>query len=309
MEPSKTEMVSRRKSKKMGHCSHIVSLLNPTDPVNICLFFFPPSCIIVFIFVTFLLGSAIAERKRDMAPTNLGSLWREGLGELGDDHELIAHRQISLTATPSFYLSVIAANLFQLVFNFFYFMYNGLLTSMSVASELSRYGSARKPLRVSAPIGMQRSSHFLSLPYRFGIPLSICSGLMNWFISQSVFFVRTVAYNSDGTKDPPNDTPNDTSGVGFSPIGIIFAFSLAVAMLLALGDVAFIKKYPDTMPLMSTNSAAISAACHPPADDIDAYLLPVQWGVISSEDSMIGECSFTTSKDVQAPVPGSLYSW
>lgn len=154
-------------------------------------------------------------------------------------------------------------------------MYNGLLTSMSVGSELSRYGAARKPLRVSAPIGMQRSSYFLSLPYRFGVPLSICSGLMRWFISQSVFFVRTVAYNSDGTKDPPNDT----SGVGFSPIGIIFAFSLAVTMLLPLGVVAFVKKYPDTIPLMSTNSAAISAACHPPADDIDAYLLPVQWGV------------------------------
>lgn len=241
-----------------------------------------------------------------MAPTDFGSLWREGLGELGDDHELIAHRQFLLTATQSFYLSVVAANLFQLVFSCFYFMYNGLLTSMSVGSELSRYGAARKPLRVSAPIGMQRSSHFLSLPYRFGVPLSICSGLMHWFISQSAFFVRTVAYNSDGTKDPPNDT----SGVGFSPIGIIFAFSLAVTMLLALGVVAFVKKYPDTIPLMSTNSAAISAACHPPADDIDAYLLPVQWGVISpAGDGMIGECSFTTSKDVQAPVPGSLYSW
>lgn len=127
---------------------------------------------------------------------------------------------------------------------------------------------------------------------------------MHWFISQSIFFVRTVAYNPDGTKG----SPNDTSDIGFSPIGIIFAFSLAFTMILALGVVAIVKKFPDTIPLMSTNSAAISDACHPPADDIDAYLLPVQWGVISSEDSMIGECSFTTSKDVQAPVPGSLYS-
>ncbi len=288
----------------MGHGSIIVSLLNPTKPLSIYLIFFFTSCTIVLIFVTYLLGSAIAERKRDMAPTDLGSLWREGLGELGDDHELIAHRQIPLSATQSFYFSVVAANLFQLVFSFFYFMYNGLLTSMSVASELSRYGSARKALRVSAPIGMQRSSHFLSLPYRFGVPLSISSGLMYWFISQSVFFVRTVAYNPDGTKYPPDDT----SRVGFSPIGIIFAFSLAISMLLALGVVAFVKKYPDTIPLMSTNSAAISAACHPPADDFDAYLLPVQWGVISSEDSGTGECSFTTSKEVQAPMPGSWYS-
>lgn len=152
---------------------------------------------------------------------------------------------------------------------------------------------------------MRRSSHFLSLPYRFGVPLFISSGLMYWFISQSVFFVRTVAYNPDGTIDPPNDT----SRVGFSPIGIIFAFSLAVTMLLALGIVAFVNKYPDKIPLMSTNSATISAACHSPAHDIDAYLLPVQWGVVSSGGDMIGECSFTTSKDVRAPLPGSLSSW
>lgn len=290
----------------MGHGSHIVSFVEPYDPVNIYLFFsflFSLSCITVLIFVTFFLGSAISERKRDMAPTDLGALWREGLGALGD-HELIAHRKITLTATASLYLSVMAANLFQLVFSFFYFMYNGLLTSISVASELSRHGSARKALRVSAPIGMQRSSHFLSLPYRFSLPLTVCFGLMHWFISQSVFFVRTVAYNPDGTKDPPSDT----SRVGFSPIGIILAFSLTIAMLLALGVVAFVNKFPDTIPLMSTNSAAISAACHPPADDIDAYLLPVQWGVISSDDSIIGKCSFTTSRDVQAPVSGSLYS-
>ena len=297
-------MVSRRKSKKMGHCSHIVSLLKHYGSFKHLLILRHPSCIFVLGFVTFCLGWAIAARKRDMAPTDIGSLWREGLGELGDDHELIAHKNLSLSATGSFYFCVVVANLFQLVFSFWYFIYNGLLTSMSVASELSRYGSARKPLRVSVPIGMQRSSHFLSLPYRFGAPLSICSGLMHWFISQSIFFVRTVAYNPDGTKGPPNDT----SDIGFSPIGIVFAFSLALTMILALGVVAVLKKFPDTIPLMSTNSAAISAACHPPADDIDAYLLPVHWGVISSKDSMIGECSFTTSRDVQAPVPGLLYS-
>lgn len=85
--------------------------------------------------MTCFLAAAIAERKRDMAPADLGSLWREGLGEFGDDRELIAHRQSPLTATQSFNFSVVAANLFQLVFSFFYFMYNALLTSMLVASE------------------------------------------------------------------------------------------------------------------------------------------------------------------------------
>lgn len=283
----------------MGGDSHNVSLLSPT--ILCCLLIFPSS-IIFLVFVTICLSSAISERKRDMAPTDLGGLWREGLGALGD-HELLELEELKLP--ESFFFTVVATNLFQLVFSFFYFMYNGILTSMSVASELSKHGSARKPLRVSAPVGMQRSSHFLSLPYRFGMPLTICSGLMHWFISQSIFFVRTVAYNPDGTKDPPNDT----SRVGFSPIGIILAFYLVLVMLIALGLVAFVKKYPDTIPLMVTNSAAISAACHPPADDIDAHLLPVQWGVVSSnENNSIGRCSFTTSRDVQAPARGSLYS-
>lgn len=304
MESSKNQMVSRRRFKQMGHGSHIVSLLKPTISLTFTYFFSSPSCIIFLILVTFVLASAIAERKRDIAPTNLGALWREGLGAFGD-HEMIEHKKVPLTATQSFYFSVVAANSFQLVFSFFYYMYNGLLTSMSVASELSRHGSTRKPLRVSAPIGMQQSSHFLSLPYRFGVPLTISSGLMHWFISQSIFFVRTVAYYPDGTEDPPKNT----SRVGFSLVGIVFAFSLVIAMLVALGVLALVKKYPDAMPLMSTNRAAISAACHPPTHDTDSHLLPVQWGVISSNDSIIGKCSFTTSRDVQAPVPGFLYSW
>lgn len=156
MGSSKAQIVLCCRSEEVGHGSHIVSVLNPTDSINIYLIFFPAhlSYIIILIFVTFFLAAAIAERKRNLAPTNLGSLWRQGLGELGNDHELITPRRVSLTATQSFYLSVVATNLFQLVFSFFYFIYNGLLTSMSVASELSRYGLARRALRVSAPIGM-----------------------------------------------------------------------------------------------------------------------------------------------------------
>lgn len=59
------------------------------------------------------------------------------------------------------------------------------------------------------------------------------------------------------------------------------------------------------MPLASTCSAAISAACHPSPDDIDAAVLPVQWGVVSTKDG-IGHCSFS-SKLVAPPIPGQIY--
>ena len=54
------------------------------------------------------------------------------------------------------------------------------------------------------------------------------------------------------------------------------------------------------MPLVSTCSAAISAACHrPPADD-EAHLFPVQWGVVT-EGEKTARCAFTTWRDVDAP--------
>lgn len=111
---SKVPMVSYCKSEGMRHNSHIESVLNPTDLVNIYLIFFTIyfSFIIVLIFVTFFLTVAIAEHRKNLAPTDLGFLWREKWGKLGDDHELITPKQMSLTVTRSFYHSVLVANLF-----------------------------------------------------------------------------------------------------------------------------------------------------------------------------------------------------
>ena len=256
-----------------------------------------------------VLGRAIDERKKDGAPVDLISLWREGLGALSD-HELIEQKgeKQEHSATENFFSSVFLANVFHLPFSLLYFLCNSIVTCMVVGSELSHYGAERKPLRVTAPVGMQRSSFFLSLPYRFGVPLTICSATIHWLISQSVFFVRVINYDPDGSKD--QDPANSSSRVGFSPIGIVIAFSLTTAMLIASIMIAFINQYPGgetAMPLMSTCSAAISAGCHPPKEDTDAHLLPVRWGVVSSNGD-IGHCSFTTARDVETPVRGSLYA-
>ncbi len=176
---------------------------------------------------------------------------------------------------------------------------------MLAALDISHYGSERKSLRVSAPKGIQRSSYFLILPFRYGIPCTLLSGILHWLISQSIYFVRTVSYNNDGIRDPADDK----SGVGFSPIGIILALSLAIGMVLAIIALGLAKRYPGgetAVPLMSTCCAAISAACHPPSGDTDAHLLPVEWGVVSSEDG-VGHCSFTTARDIKYPVEGGVY--
>lgn len=55
-------------------------------------------------------------------------------------------------------------------------------------------------------------------------------------------------------------------------------------------------------------SLVISAACHPPPDDVDPQLQSVQWGVVPSRyGGDIGHSTFT-SKEVTAPENGKHYA-
>lgn len=205
----------------------------------------------------------------------------------------------------SFLASVLLANSPQLLFSFLYYLYNGLLTSMLAALEQSHFAIAKKALRVSAPEGYQRSSWFLSLPYRYGIPLMLTSALLHWFISQALFFVRVVTYEENG--GGPGLVA--VSRVGFSPIGIVMAFTLLTVWIFVLPTLGFLCKYPGekaAVPLMGTSSAAISAACHPPKEDTNAHLLPIKWGVVGTFEDGAEQCAFTTAIDVRPPTQGAL---
>ncbi len=56
------------------------------------------------------------------------------------------------------------ANTPQILLSFSYFAINRLCTSMCFAREWNRYGTARKVLRTTNPMGQQRSTYFLQLP-------------------------------------------------------------------------------------------------------------------------------------------------
>lgn len=63
------------------------------------------------------------------------------------------------------------------------------------------------------------------------------------------------------------------------------------------------RKYDGTMSMVSTNSMAISTACHVLDEDReDGFLLPVQWGVVEMKDGT-GKCSFTTAPSHQIKMP------
>ena len=181
---------------------------------------------------------------------------------------------------------------------------------MLVADEWNGFIKKRKTLRLSNPQGNQRSSYFLSLPYRFAVPLMIASATFHWFISQSVFVMQSngMAYGSSSFY---RYSAYDSSLVGYSNIGMIYSLALGSLMIIALVTLGLCKRYRPrdlgkqetrgqsyTMPLVSTCSAAISAACHGPERDSDAHLLPVKWGFIDRY------WCFTASKHVSYPELG-----
>lgn len=86
--------------------------------------------------------------------------------------------------------------------------------------------------------------------------------------------------------------------------------ALAVGILLVTAQIlnAYLRRYPSetAMPLAASCSAAISAACHCPAGDEFAALMPVQWGVTSEDKDKVKKCAFTTARDVTAPLEGDI---
>lgn len=83
-----------------------------------------------------------------------------------------------------------------------------------------------------------------------------------------------------------------------SPLAIL----LALLGVLVLIGTSF-RRYEGTMRMVSTNSMAISAACHAhPGDRQDGYSLPVRWAVVKS-CSGHGHCAFTTAPADQIRLP------
>lgn len=119
--------------------------------------------------------------------------------------------------------NVLVINSPQLLFSIMYTVCGTVMTTFLVQREFSlMYTRAhRKALRVSEPVGIQRSSYFISLPLRYGVPLNVFSALFHWLISQSFFLARVTALLPDGTED----YRNSFSTLGYSPYAIIISES------------------------------------------------------------------------------------
>lgn len=207
---------------------------------------------------------------------------------------------MNLPGSGGIILTVVVANSPQIFLSFLVVMYNGLFTCMLLADEYLDYAYERKALRVTEPTGLQRSTYRLQLPYRYGIVLQLGSGVLHWLVSQTLFLARVSSFD----KDLQMDSSGSFATIGYSDLGLISVLCLGFILGLVVHILGF-RRFKPGMPLAGTCSAAISAACHRPADDLHASTLPVMWGALQ-EDRVVGHCCFT-SHEVSQPVEGSHY--
>ncbi|THC99990.1 hypothetical protein EYZ11_000569 [Aspergillus tanneri] len=203
-------------------------------------------------------------------------------------------------AAQSVMQAVLLSNTPQLLLSIIYFLSNSILTNMLVAAEYNDYAIHRKPLRVSWPRAQQRSTRYLSLPYRYRGPFVVVAVALHWLISQSLFFLQVRVFDIDGTVIDRWSTTR----CGYSLVALlttIIVGAIATIAFLVLG----LRKYKSNMPLPLYSSVEISAACHPPQDDKDSALKPVMWGAVAESklDQSLTELRYYTftSKEVIPP--------
>ncbi|KAJ5724798.1 hypothetical protein N7493_006526 [Penicillium malachiteum] len=221
------------------------------------------------IFVALLFSIATVVTGYDSAKGAISGIWSMGFGSANLKTLITRHLSHKIIAL------ILLANVPQLILSIQYYLINTMLTCMLVAAEWDGYALHRKHLRVSNPQGDQRSTYYLSMSFRYSVPKLTLFTLAHWMVSQSLFFVNVVGYDVHGQEDKLTST----RGVCYSPLAILIVFFLLSACYIVC-IVLCRKRFKSYAPVVAHCSAAISAACHPPVDDVDAALKPVMWGEI-----------------------------
>lgn len=198
---------------------------------------------------------------------------------------------------------VLVVNSPQVVVSMIYYLVNNVLTRMLLAAEYTSYAIKRKPLRVSFPQGQQRSTYYLTIPYRWSVPTFVIFSVLHLLMSEAFSYVEAMPYSVHGHFDEDRLMPAIAVSIVASGLYMGILVYCWMHMYLAMHIIRF--DYPP-MPLALNCSAAISAACHPPESDTDAAEKPVMWGEVQRENSMGGDgderyryCSFSSQEVIE----------
>lgn len=233
--------------------------------------------------------------------TKEDGIWTSGLGGINPG-TIIAGKHWPTELIPN----ILVANAAQLIFSVLYFMSNSILTNTALAVEWSAFSLSWKGLRVSTPPqGYQRRTHFLTLPYRYIVPLICTSALLHWLISQSIFLVRVFSYSTSRGGDP---VPAIIA-LGYSPLSMLV--TLGVSTILPAGLIWMgCRRLRSGMPVAGSCSVAIAAACHPHLtkddDVLDIGCQLVRWGVQPYQRGDVPHCTFS-DLSVREPFDDARY--
>ena len=181
-------------------------------------------------------------------------------------------------------------------------LYNSTITSMILVNNWNSFSQRRRSLRVTVPLGEQKSQYYLTIPYRYAIPLLLIMGIFHWLVADSFFLVSMTAFR--GTEAQPQDS---VFGIGYSALSIALALLICFLLFVILAIKSW-QRYKVVMPVAGSCSIVISAACHKAEREETPHLKKVMWGVLKDDDGEgYGHCAFTL-KLVQPPVAGRLYA-
>ena len=216
---------------------------------------------------------------------------------------------------PHLLQNTLLANTPQLLLSTLYFTFNSIFTSEMINKEWIDFAHKRKPLRVTQPQGEQKSTFWLSLPYRYSIPLIGVSALLHWLFSQAIFLVDVQffnpfdKYNINREYYSLNTDQNGSAMAiiqcGWSPIAAIVSI-VAIGLTVIAAWIFGCRRYRAGPPLVGACSVAIVASCHrEPDEDEDIVFKPLKWGVTSCKDG-VGHCTLS-ARDVEWPDEQTIY--
>ncbi|KAM7184481.1 hypothetical protein V8F33_012942 [Rhypophila sp. PSN 637] len=208
---------------------------------------------------------------------------------------------------------VVIANLPQVFISVSYLIYNTLLTTMLVEREWHYIGARRanhRKLRVSQPRGKQRSTFFLSVPYRYALPLLVISTAEKWLASQTIFFTAVDEWDLWRNRALGKMS---MSTLLYSNMAIFILIMVLLVSWVGMFVLGVVRSFPAGKPMLGACSGVIAASCHLPVEvgaDSDVAAGAISWGAIRSVDLTGREekwLGYAPCDRVEKPIEGEVY--